>query len=96
MEGSLSKQELGLQTIKVYVSASAIKEDGERILMIGKIDLMQEISSEHFRMLRTKSNQIKDEISTMAYGPYDNGYLLLGMKSGSLLIFDPLTLEKLV
>ena len=32
--------------------------------------------------------RIDDKIRTIAYGPYDNGYLLLGMDSGLLLIFD--------
>ena len=31
----------------------------------------------------------------MGFGPYDNGYLLLGLKSGTLLILDTITLDKL-
>jgi len=29
-----------------------------------------------------------DEIREVAYGPYDNGYLILGMKSGQVLVFE--------
>lgn len=35
-------------------------------------------------------------IECMAYGPYDNGYLILGTSSGALLFFDPGTLNKLL
>ncbi len=31
----------------------------------------------------------------MGFGPYDNGYLLIGMKSGNIIIIDPVSLDKL-
>lgn len=37
-----------------------------------------------------------DAITSIGYGPYDNGYLLLGLKSGFLLIIDPLSLQKVI
>ena len=35
-----------------------------------------------------------DLITSIEYGPYDNGYVLLGMQSGRLLVYDPVTLER--
>ena len=35
-----------------------------------------------------------DEISALAFGPYDNGYALAGMQSGRLLVYDPVTLDR--
>jgi len=29
-----------------------------------------------------------DEIKEVAYGPYDNGYLIIGMKSGQVHVFE--------
>lgn len=34
-------------------------------------------------------------IACMGYGPYDNGYLILGTSNGDLRFFDPVTLNKL-
>ena len=36
-----------------------------------------------------------DEITAMGFGPYDNGYLIIGMKSGIMIILDPISLDKL-
>ena len=36
-----------------------------------------------------------NKISCIEYGPYDNGYLMLGTDSGHLLVLDPLTLDRI-
>ena len=36
----------------------------------------------------------QDQITALEFGPYDNGYILAGMQSGRLLVFDPVTLER--
>ena len=43
------------------------------------------------KMLETSS----DEITALGFGPYDNGYILIGMKTGNIIILDPISLEKL-
>jgi hypothetical protein len=35
-----------------------------------------------------------DKISAIGYGPFDNGYLIIGLKSGHIVIFDILHLDK--
>jgi hypothetical protein len=35
-----------------------------------------------------------DCITALEYGPYDNGYVLSGMLSGKLFVYDPLTLNR--
>ena len=35
------------------------------------------------------------EITSLNYGPYDNGHILIGMESGSLIAFSTSSLEKL-
>ena len=42
-----------------------------------------------------KTLQPKNSITSVGYGPYDNGYLQLGLSTGTLLILDPSTLDKL-
>ena len=37
----------------------------------------------------------EDSITALSYGPFDNGYILAGMQSGRLLIFDPVTLKRM-
>jgi len=36
-----------------------------------------------------------DAVTALEYGPYDNGYLLVGTRSGALLVYDPLTLDRI-
>ena len=36
-----------------------------------------------------------DSITALNFGPFDNGYILAGMQSGKLLIFDPVTLKRM-
>ena len=35
-----------------------------------------------------------DAVTALDYGPYDNGYVLAGMHSGRLLVYDPVTLDR--
>ena len=35
-----------------------------------------------------------DMMTALEFGPYDNGYILAGMQSGRLLVYDPVTLER--
>ena len=35
---------------------------------------------------------IEDRITALNFGPYDNGYLLIGLRSGQLLVFDTIHL----
>ena len=34
-------------------------------------------------------------MSSLAFGPYDNGYLLLGTNTGHLLVLEPLSLDRI-
>lgn len=45
---------------------------------------------EVIKILRTE-----DKVTAIGYGPYDNGYLTLGLKSGYVLIFDVVSLERI-
>lgn len=45
-------------------------------------------------MIRVIGGHETDRITALAFGPYDNGYILAGMASGKLLVFDPVTLER--
>ena len=38
---------------------------------------------------------IEDRITALNFGPYDNGYLLIGLRSGQLLVFDTIHLQKI-
>lgn len=33
-------------------------------------------------------------ITSLQYGPYDNGYVLVGLNSGKLLVYEPTTLDR--
>ena len=35
-----------------------------------------------------------EQITALQYGPYDNGYVLVGLNTGKLLVFDPITLDR--
>jgi hypothetical protein len=39
--------------------------------------------------------RIEDKITAIGYGPYDNGYLIIGLLSGHLLIFDIIHLDRI-
>lgn len=66
---------------KTIVTGECIHDDKVRPFII-KINLETQ-EPEVIKILR-----IDDRISCIGYGPYDNGHLLLGMKSGLVLIFD--------
>lgn len=36
-----------------------------------------------------------DQITALEFGPYDNGYILAGMQSGRLLVYDSVTLDRI-
>ena len=38
---------------------------------------------------------VEDHITCVNFGPYDNGYLLMGMESGQLLVFDIKNLDRI-
>ena len=44
---------------------------------------------------RIKILDVECNITSINYGPYDNGHILIGLENGSLLAFDYLTLERL-
>ena len=49
---------------------------------------------EALRVLGGSLSDGPDCITSLSFGPYDNGYVLAGMLSGKLLIFDPISLER--
>jgi len=46
-------------------------------------------------MTVVKAFKSRGLISTLSYGPYDNGHVLVGTTTGDFLAFDSLTLNKL-
>ena len=36
-----------------------------------------------------------NQVTCLSYGPYDNGFLCLGTKSGHLLVLDPTSLDRI-
>ena len=57
-------------------------------------ELKYATSVEAFRILGGNLSDGPDCITALEYGPYDNGYILAGMLSGKLLVFDPITLKR--
>ena len=49
---------------------------------IVKINL-ENSEPEVIKILKTE-----DKITAVGYGPYDNGYLIVGLNSGNIIIFD--------
>ena len=39
--------------------------------------------------------RVPGQVSCLAFGPYDNGYLLLGTNTGHLLVLEPLSLDRI-
>jgi WD40 repeat protein len=39
--------------------------------------------------------RIEDKITEVGYGPYDNGYFIVGMEGGQILVFDVLNLDRI-
>ena len=53
------------------------------------------------RDLTTEADVIKiiggeqdERITALNFGPYDNGYILVGTQLGKLLVYDPITLDR--
>ena len=45
-------------------------------------------------VLKVIGGMTADYITCLSFGPYDNGYILCGMASGRLLVFDPVSLDR--
>lgn len=45
-------------------------------------------------VIKVIGGEYYDMITALDFGPYDNGYILAGMHSGRLLVFDPVTLVR--
>ena len=45
-------------------------------------------------MIKVIGGEEEDMVTAIEFGPYDNGYILAGMQSGRLLVYDPVTLER--
>jgi len=52
------------------------------------------LKTHHADKLHVFQDLKSSDISAIAYGPYDNGYLLLGLKSGLLLGYDSIPGKK--
>ena len=49
---------------------------------------------EEFEVIRVLGGEDNEQITALQYGPYDNGYILVGLNTGKLLVFDPITLDR--
>lgn len=63
--------------------------EGHKRPFLSKINLEDE-TAETIKIL-----SIEQKITAINYGPYDNGYLLLGIESGQLWVFDVITLNRI-
>ena len=75
--------------MKVTVLFKEAGEDIEPDIKIGSLDVQACVD-----VLKVIGGITADYITCLSYGPYDNGYILCGMASGRLLVFDPLTLDR--
>jgi len=73
---------------KVVVAGHCLHQRKERPFL-AKVNL-QECKIELIKIL-----SVEDKISEVNFGPYDNGHLLVGFKSGVLHIFDPVELTRM-
>ena len=39
--------------------------------------------------------RLDDKICEVGYGPYDNGYFIVGMEGGQVLVFDVVNLDRI-
>ena len=46
-------------------------------------------------VIRVLGGEDGDQITAVQYGPYDNGYILIGLNTGKLLVFDPIDLNRM-
>ena len=63
--------------------------DARRRPFLAKINLAKE------KVELIKILNMEDKITATAFGPYDNGYLIVGFESGCVHIFDPCDLIRL-
>ena len=73
---------------KTLVAGLCMHEDQLRPFVM-KINLETQ-EADLLKILR-----IEDEVTTLGYGPYDNGYVVIGFRSGYVLIFDTINLDKI-
>mmetsp|Transcript_6703 Transcript_6703/g.8001 ORF Transcript_6703/g.8001 Transcript_6703/m.8001 type:complete len:92 (+) Transcript_6703:1371-1646(+) len=45
-------------------------------------------------VIRVIGGEDGEEVTALHFGPYDNGYVLIGLNSGRLLVYDPITLNR--
>ena len=45
-------------------------------------------------VIRVLGGEDGDEITALHFGPYDNGYILVGLSNGKLIVYDPITLNR--
>jgi hypothetical protein len=57
---------------------------------MGEQDIGPAVIPEVIKLLR-----LPGLVTSMAFGPYDNGYLLLGTNVGQLLVLEPLSLNRI-
>lgn len=73
---------------KVIIAGDCLHDEKTRPFIV-KINLETNIP-EFIKVLR-----MDERISEMEFGPYDNGYLMVGLTNGNLLVFDVISLERL-
>jgi hypothetical protein len=57
---------------------------------MGEIEFAPAVIPECIKLLR-----LPGQITSLAFGPYDNGYILLGTSTGHLLVLEPLSLNRI-
>ena len=57
---------------------------------MGDIDQPPPVVPECIKLLR-----LPGYVTSLAYGPYDNGYLLMGTSTGHLLVLEPMSLNRI-
>ncbi len=74
----------------------------KRIIITGEVDYKDKLRN--FILVFNMESQFTEiikildvevEITAVAYGPFDNGHIMVGLNDGQLLAFDFLTLERL-
>ena len=81
-----SQQEVicGLQ--KLVILGNCIDTNDQSFHMYAMLYNVQEMRADRFQILPNIHNS--DQISAINFGPYDNGYLFIGLNTGYLLAFD--------
>ena len=73
---------------KCIVSGNCIVDEKVRPFLM-KMNLENSVV-DVIKVLKTE-----DTITAIGYGPFDNGYLIVGMHTGHVVIFDTITLDKI-